>query len=327
MPYDPTDGLWDFGNLASNYNSDVQIFASGNDAQGAQRWIKPRGVSMVYMMAVSGGGGGGGGTTGATTTARGGGGGGACSSLGVLMKPAFLLPDYLLVQVGSGGLGGAAGQAGGNGTNSYISLGAGISAISVRGNWVLTPSAAASPPGGGGAGTSGAAGAAGGAPSLGTDGNIGHSAFGLTHFIVGVAGSAGGVQTGAVGADAFASGSGVPFGPGAGGAGVNSASTGFAGGNNPLTSSIDFSDGLLQPSAGNGSAGSNVLAGGNGANGLVCWKPFLFTGGGGGGSADGQIGGNGGQGGLGSGGGGGGGGTTGGKGGNGGDGIVIIISW
>jgi hypothetical protein len=83
---------------------------------------------------------------------------------------------------------------------------------------------------------------------------------------------------------------------------------------------------LIQGGLGTLSASTN---GGDGANGITLWKPFLSTGGAGGGNSDLGNGGRGGDGGIGSGGGGGGSCSSGqsGAGGRGGDGLVIIISF
>ena len=67
----------DFGFLPPQFKGDVQLFLpTGTAATQWQQWIKPRGVGMVYMIAIGGGGGGGGGFTGASNTTRGGGGDG-----------------------------------------------------------------------------------------------------------------------------------------------------------------------------------------------------------------------------------------------------------
>lgn len=320
----------DFGFLPPGVNGDVQCFFSQNNAITQwQKWVKPRGVTMVYMIAIAGGGGGGGGFTRATTLAGGGGGGGACSGVVTALTPAIFLPDILSVSVGSGGLGATgSGVAGGNGTNSYIATGVGLTAGSTIPNIILESGANA--PGGGGAGTGAAAGAAGTVPTISTAARIGSGGiFGIQKFTVGLVGLAGGAQTGAAGAAVTAGWNVIPLTPGSGGGGVNTASTGFAGGALTIQAAMDLPDGAISPAAilAGGTAGSNVLVGGNGNNGLQYWKPFLMTGGTGGGSADGQAGGQGGLGGIGCGGGGGGAGTTGGRGGNGGPGFVAIISW
>jgi hypothetical protein len=320
----------EFGFLPPGVNGDVQIFTAPNNAITQwQQWVKPAGVTMVYMICIAGGGGGGGGFTRATTVAGGGGGGGACSGVVSSLMPAVFLPNVLKVSVGLGGLGSTGtGVAGGNGTNSYIASGVGLTAGSTIPNIILESGANA--PGGGGAGTTAAAGAAGAVPTISTVARNGSGAiFGIQKFTVGIVGLAGGVQTGAAGAAATAVWNAIPLSAGTGGAGVNGAGTGFAGGALTIQAAMDLPDGAISPAAilAGGVAGSGAAVGGPGNNGLQYWKPLLGTGGTGGGSADGQPGGQGGDGAIGCGGGGGGAGTTGGKGGSGGNGLVVIISW
>jgi hypothetical protein len=84
--------------------ANVQIFnCISYDEFKYQTWIKPQGASMVWFTLI-GAGGGGGGTDGVTTFF--GGGSGAVTNL---MIPAFLVPDNLSVNVGSGGAFGGAG--------------------------------------------------------------------------------------------------------------------------------------------------------------------------------------------------------------------------
>lgn len=320
----------DFGFLPPGVNGDVQMFFAPNNAITQwQQWVKPSGVTMVYMIAIAGGGGGGGGFTGISGSARGGGGGGASSGVVTALVPAIFLPDVLKISVGLGGLGASgSGVAGGNGTNSYIAYGVGLNAGSSIPNIILESGANA--PSGGAAGSAAGGGAGGILPTISTAARLGSGGiFGIQKFTVGLNGIAGGAQTGAAGGAVTGGWNVSPLTPGSGGGGVNTASTGFAGGALSLQAQLDLPDGAVSPAAilAGGTAGSNVLAGGNGNNGLQYFKPLLMTGGTGGGSADGQIGGNGGKGGIGCGGGGGGAGTTGGRGGDGGNGLVVIISW
>jgi hypothetical protein len=327
----------DMGFLPPQFRGDVQLFfPTGNANTLWQTWNKPRGISMIYMIAIAGGGGGGGGFTRATTVAGGGGGSGACSGMATLMMPAIFLPDTLKVSVGPGGAGGAPGANGQNGVNSYVTLGAGLTTGITIPNVILASGANA--PGGGGAGTGAAAGPAGAVPTVATIGAVGpmgklgiwpNTGTATNNGYVGLVGVIGGAQTGAAGTNITTGWNVIPFTPGASGAGVNTAGTGFVGGSITLQAAVDFADGAFSPAAilAGGTAGSGAAVGGNGNNGIRSMKPFLHTGGTGGGSADGQIGGNGGMGGIGCGGGGGGAGTTGGRGGNGGDGMVAIICW
>lgn len=320
-------GSTDFGFLPPGVNGDIQYFFSNNMATTLwQQWVKPKGITMCFMVCIAGGGGGGGGFSGASTTARGGGGSGACSCISTMLVPALFLPDVLKVNVGAGGLGGGPTVAGGNGTNSYIATGAGVTAGITIPNLILVSGVNA--PGGGGAGTIAAAGAAGAIPTIAAKANIGWmGAWATTNFTVGFAGVIAGAQTGAVGTAITASWNTLPITPGSSGAGVNTVGAGFAGGAISLQATMDIPDGIFNSSILAGGVAGGAGAAGNGNAGIQCWKPFIMTGGTGGGSSDGSTGGIGGKGAIGCGGGGGGAGVTGGKGGDGGNGLVIIISW
>lgn len=298
----------DFGDFPSMTRCDVQLFTSNNLNLNWQSWKKPRGVTMLSILAIAGGGGGGGGFTRTAGNPGGGGGGGACSGHSRLLIPAFFVPDTLYVQVGNGGLGGGPTVAGGNGTNSYVSFG--------RSATIPNPliMSGANAPGGGGAGTAGAGGAAGNIPSIATI--LPPAGLGYWFGIAGLVGLGGGAQTGAVGASATAVWNNVLCGPGAGGAGCTT--TDFAGGAVTLQGTPDW------PAL---SLVGGLAAGGNGNAGIQMYQPFGMTGGSGGGSNNSGQAGNGGKGGIGSGGGGGGAGATGGKGGDGGNGLVLIVAW
>lgn len=320
----------DFGFLPPQFNGDVQMFfANQNAITQWQQWVKPRGISMVYMITIAGGGGGGAGFTRASTAAGGGGAGGACSGIAQAIVPAVFLPDVLKISVGLGGAGGAtSGTAGAAGTNSYISTGVGLTAGSTIPNLILQSGINA--PGGGAAGAAAGAAAIGSAPTATTVASTGGSGvMGIQKFTLGLAGTLGGTPTAAGGAVTTVWSS-IPFSAGSGGGGVTALNTGFAGGTLSLQAAVDLPDRGFSPASNylaGGTAGNSTTAGGNGNSGVVSFKPFLMTGGTGGGSADGQPGGAGGNGGIGCGGGGGGAGTTGGRGGNGGNGLVVIISW
>lgn len=332
----------DFGFLPPQFKGDVQIFFPTGVANTQwQTWTKPRGVSMVYMIAISGGGGGGGGFTRASNATGGGGGSGSCSGMATLMIPAIFLPDSLKISVGQGGQGGTPainGNAGFAGVNSYITLGAGVTAGVTIPNVILASGINA--PGGGGAGTGAAGGPAGTVPTVATIASVGpmgklgfwpNTGTAANNGYVGLQGIIGGVQTGAVGGNITAGWNVIPFTPGASGAGINTpAQVGFTGGSISLQAAVDFADGTFTPASNfraGGIAGTLGVPGGNGNNGIKSLKPFFNTGGTGGGSCDNAAGGNGGDGGIGCGGGGGGAGTTGGRGGNGGPGMVAIICW
>ena len=314
----------DLFNIPSDLNADVQIFHANNQSTiNFQQWIKPRGTSMVYMIAIGGGGGGGGGHQKASGTNGGGGGGGGCSGITRGILPSFFLPDSLYIQVGVGGLGGAASTAGGAGTSSHIMYSPLAYALQ---NSIISSGGTAA--GGGGAGLVGAAGAGGTAGTVAPAAPVAFSQF-LSN--TGQSGGAGGAQTGANGSSITAFGS-TLLSAGAGGAGC--VSTNFNGGgitafaafnhtiiNFPNTAGAVVAGGTGGTTAANiGGAGINFLNG-----------PFLQSGGGGGGSNAAGTGataaGTGGKGGIGCGGGGGGAGVTAGRGGNGGNGMVAIFSW
>lgn len=159
----------------------------------------------------------------------------------------------------------------------------------------------------------GAGGAAGTIPVIGSMPLAGLGQFAL---IAGQVGVAGGVQTGAVGANTTIATTSCLTQGGAGGAGVTAAD--FAGGG--VTAINNSFMGTQIPAS--AVAGSNP-----GSSGQTVWKPFFNFAGMGGASSNAGVGGGGGTGAFGSGGGGGGGGTTGGLGGSGGSGLVVIVSW
>ena len=104
--------------------ADQQIFYG--TGQTWQTWTKPRGVSMIHILAI--GAGGGGGSGGATINlARGGGAGGASAGIVNIMGPVWLLPDNLFIQPGVGGAGGISagaqtGVAGAAGGRTFVSV-------------------------------------------------------------------------------------------------------------------------------------------------------------------------------------------------------------
>jgi len=303
--------MFDQFGIPTKYRQNVQVFwpTGSTNLTGLQSWQKPKGVSMVFMLAVSGGGGGGGGTAGAALTLRSGGGGGACSGVSRFICPAFVLPDILYVQVGQGGTGGASGANGTAGTNSLI-LSSKTNALPN----IILASQVNAPGGGLAAGTGGTV------PTVAVTQPI-HT-YGNWASIVGLVGGAGG--SGAAGTSITAWGA-IPFSPGAGGAGTAAIGTTFAGGAQTATALFNYGNqGYYNTTI---CAGGVAGAGGNA--GKLSTTPFYNSGGSGGGSSDAGAGGNGGKGGIGCGGGGGGAGVTGsaGRGGDGGPGIVIIIAW
>ena len=90
--------MLDVSHLIQNQSYYIQEFQPNSVAVGTcwHTWVKPRGVSMVYMYVIGSGGGGSGGYLGANNAANQGG-GGASSSQTVLVIPAIFLPDFLLI--------------------------------------------------------------------------------------------------------------------------------------------------------------------------------------------------------------------------------------
>lgn len=311
----------DFFHIPGKYSADVKVYTAKTavELMGFQIWQKPKGASLVYMIAVAGGGGGGGGFSRVAGNPGGGGGGGGCSGISRFECPALFLPDVLYIQVGCGGQGGAAGAAGGSGINSHVLL----NKSATLPNLIISGTSS-TVPGGGGAGTAGAAGNGGtaGAVYVGSGPGIVWGKFSGT---AGIIGTAGGVQTGAVGVNASIWAS-LCLSQGAGGAGCTIAD--FAGGNLGNTGAIlDLGNqGYYVSSASSVAVGGAAGGTTNGGPGPSRLTPFINAGGAGGGSNNSGQAGHGGAGGYGCGGGGGGAGTTAGVGGNGGSGLVIIIA-
>jgi hypothetical protein len=310
--------MLDLFNLPPRVTGDVQIFNLPSTATSVQwhSWIKPRGINMLHMIAISGGGGGGGGFSAAASSARGGGGSGGSSGISRLTIPAIFVPDRLYIQVGAGGQGvGSGGGTAGSGTLSYVCAAIPTATPgTIQAMNVFLVSGAAGPAGGG-TGTGAAVGALGAAGTIATIGAMPLGHMGNFDLIAGTAGVAGGAVAGANGT-AQSIPTATPFWGATGGAGTTSAD--FAGG--AFTAQADSLLSEMRPAT--PAAGSNP-----GSSGLTCWAPFYSFGGGGGSASNAGVGGAGGNGGYGTGGGGGGGGTTGGRGGDGGSGLVIIIGW
>lgn len=313
----------DFLDYPSISRCDAQLFYANNQLQTWNAWIKPRGITMVYMVAIGGGGGGGAGYQRTAGSAGGGGGSGACSGVSRLLIPAHFLPDVCYVQVGIGGLGsapqigGTTATSAGSGSNSYVSLGH----SSATANLILAANTGI--PGGGSNGLSGTVGGAGLIPTIATVTPFAN--FGIWSTNVGLVGVAGGAVAGAAGT-AVTAWAALPLTPGAGGAGCTT--TDFAGGAITPNAAVDWSflaNTTTYPLVSGGIGGSSTQASGNA--GLEMLQPFYMTGGSGGASFNSGAAGYGGKGGLGCGGGGGGAGTTGGRGGDGGNGFVGIWAW
>lgn len=302
--------------IPSAFKGDVQIFTRVSYGSAvpvdSTSWHKPRGVSMVNILAIGGGGGGGGGFTRAAGNAGGGGGGGGSSGVTRVTCPAWLLPDELYIKVGHGGAGvGSGGGTAESGGTSMVAI-PGTEMVAI--NKLVASSG--NPATGGGTGTGAAVGAAGTGATIATIGGMPFAGLGIFDFIAGQDGAAGGAVAGAVGTAITIPVTSVMCQGGSGGAGTTAAD--FAGGEcTAITDSW-----LSQQRPATPAAGSN-----NGSGGPQIWKPFFSFGGLGGSSSNTGIGGAGGNGAYGAGGGGGGAGTTGGRGGDGGNGIVIITAW
>lgn len=285
----------------------IQIFTClGAGAVDWYTWTKPRGATMLALIAVAGGGSGGGGQS---SVAGGGGGGGGAGSQGHLIIPAMFLPDTLYIQVGAGGQPSAAATIGSIGNNTKVSVQPSDNSTEGRIHVV----------GGGGAGGAGiAAGGAGGSGGGGGVDTLG-TATGFYRTSNGQAGSAGGVNDGTVpGAVVIPVTGGFVMG-GGGGGGSNSG-TAIAGSAVTAIAGAYLSE--QRPT-------TTPITGLPGSGGFRTMMPRWHWGGTGGSSntTAAQVGGAGGFGMYGSGGGGGGCGATGGIGGAGGDGIVIMMCW
>lgn len=342
FPIRPIDLL----NEAPLLRGDLQVF--NPIRTNWQTWVKPKGVTMCFMLAIGGGGGGGGGFSTVTNTSLGGGGGGAAGGVSKLLIPAFFLPDNLFIQVGEGGTAGQKGAnsgsattAGGQGGISYISLGR----STANPNVLFQSSATA--PGGGGGGASAAAGSAGTVPTAAVATNallqLGIFASNISNIAGGTGGlGAGGSITAYADGQIF-----TTAGGGGGNASAGAPGTANVGGSIVATGDYEFitAGGHLVPPAATAQItaftliqGGRLPPDGNytGGAGMNIYSPFIFTGGGGGQSTIDQVtaAGEGGRGGIGGGGGGGGSGhsptgqvSRGANGGPGGPGLVVIYSW
>jgi hypothetical protein len=281
----------DFFNLTNKNPNPIYYFNSGT-------WIKPRGISSVFITAIGAGGGGGGGGSQPAGTNKGGGGGGGTGAVSSGYFDASLLPDVLKITIGVGGAGGTPQVSGTNG-------GATIVKPHNSNNAAATYILIANGGGGGGLGNITTRGAAGLAGVAATNTSALYSNLGVCRLTSGFNGGLGGGAAGQVGQARIYNSEGVLILGGGGGAAKN-----FPGGG--ITGALDIPGGS---------------AGFPGANGFFRLKLFGSTGGAGGNGSDSAPAGNGGNAAIGSGGGGGGSGTTGGTGGKGGDGLVIITCW
>lgn len=281
---------------------------ASTNTTGWRVWTKPRGVSMVSILAIGSGGGGGGGAGNISGSTAGGGAGAGGAAMAKMMFPAWALPDKLYVLCVSGGVGGDGGGSGSAGTAGIAGAASMVSIYpdTTAGNLLVTTLN-----GGllGASGTTSAGGFSASAPTApsATSAPLGQMA--ATHlFIQGTARNAGSTGTssnitpdiisrGAPGAGKTTSGGGAGAGYSAVAATLLNAVPGGT-----AETGADASSGFIHAGfhyGGCGGGGNNLGVGGRGGNG-VAW---------------------------GAGGGGGGGGLTGGRGGDGGPGLVIIASW
>lgn len=290
--------MLDLSHLATSTSCDVQMFPGTATVENTQwsTWRRPRGTSMLFAICIGGGAPGGAGFTG---TPGGGGGGGGSSAQSKVLVPSILLPETLYIQSGSAGI------------LSYVAVAPNTTATNV-----LLRSGAAAPTGGG-AGTGAAAGTAGSAGTIATIASMPLAGLGIYQLIAGNAGTAGGAQTGAVGAAQTIPVTSTICMGGTGGGGQNG--VGFNGGLITAISNSLISEQRPQPA---------LVATPDGSGGLNFNTPFFQFGGMGGASTTSGNGGLGGAGGYGAGGGGGGASAgTAGSFGPGGPGLVIMISW
>ena len=268
-------------------------------------WQKPRGITMIHIIALGGGGGGGGGHTAPTGSAKSGGGGGASCAVSRLYIPANVCPENLEITIGAGGAGGAASL---NGTSGGATIIEAFRTIGTSATYVLIANGG----GFGGAGNAALRGAAGSAGIIATTASANFSNEGVNNFSVGQGGALGGLPGGSAGISLALTNLTSPFSGGAGGGGAGTS-------NNNGGSQTGFADITTIP--------GGTVASPNGGDGFFRLNPFYSTGGAGGYGNNVGSGGNGGNGAIGCGGGGGGAGTTGGIGGRGGNGLVIITCW
>ena len=264
---------------------------------GWRVWTKPRGVSMVSILAIGSGGGGGGGGVGGSGNTASGGAPGAGAPMAKMLFPAWMLPDKLYVLSLSGGAGGISNNNGSNGAASHVY----VYPNATTNNLIISTN------------NGGRGGLASGTSQTAL---LGASAFtaplgqmAATQLFVA------GTATGAGSTGATSSVTPVVICPGGGGGGKTSGAGGAGAGYSAVADTLlnavpggtaqtgeDASSGFIHAGihyGGCGGGGNNLGVGGRGGNG-VAW---------------------------GAGGGGGGGGLTGGRGGDGGPGLVIIASW
>lgn len=278
------------------------------DTTGWRVWTKPRGVSMVSILAIGSGGGGGGGAGNISGSTAGGGAGGGGAAMAKMLFPAWALPDKLYVLCVSGGLGG---DGGGSGSAGTAGIAGAASMVSIYPNTTAGNLLVTTLNGGllGTAGTTFAGGGSGSAPTAPSAISAPLGQMAATQLFIQGTGRTGGSTGPTSNATLEIISRGAP---GAGkSTGAGSAGSGYAAVPGTLLNAVpggtaetaaDAPSGFIHAGfhfAGCGGGGNNLGVGGRGGNG-VAW---------------------------GAGGGGGGGGLTGGRGGDGGPGLVIIASW
>ncbi len=294
--------MHDFTHLV-NRSEYSQVFIGNRSTVGAltQTWVKPRRISMVYILALGQGGDGLGATLGVTSA---GGVGGASGAQSTLLIPASFLPDILYIGGGNSGISAIATIV------AARPCGATYNSIpQARDTFLIAGGASYD-----------AAGA------IGTTATALLSNRGIVSFLVGRQGASGGTTSGTTGGAASA-GTGLIVSAGGGGGGMSAtvAGNGGAGG---ITGPTQF---VVAPG---GAAGTSGIDGVYGSNGYSDMSSLVFAGGSGAGAgyplAVTSNAGHGAAGGFGCGGGGGGGGLLGtvvSRGGKGGAGLVIITCW
>jgi hypothetical protein len=108
-----------FSYLTQTQENKWVFYAAGNSWQV---WDKPDGCNFIHIVAIGAGAGGGGGYQKSSSASGGGGGGGVSSGISTMMIPAYVIPDKLHIQVGTGGAGGANLTAGSISSPTYVSL-------------------------------------------------------------------------------------------------------------------------------------------------------------------------------------------------------------
>jgi hypothetical protein len=257
----------DLLHLPKQQNGTIDYFPGFSNTDGGswEIWNKPRGISFIKIITISGGEGGQGGGTGI----GGAGPGGNSGSVTTVMMPAIFLPDRLYVSSGVGGFAGNGGSSstgfpGGSGVASYVSIAQSTAAIYVvcysNGSGTLTAATIANALQAGQgnftalAGQAGAtaggnitypttglllSGGAGGRPNAGTPGVITAPASQTSTYNIFQTLSAGAngienfqllLSTGGAGGGNAAKGGNAGFGSGGGGGGYNVSGTGGDGG-------------------------------------------------------------------------------------------------